>query len=81
VPVWKDRRAQKFSAKRPLLVVSRIQTFLVLRTPDRAKGQRPLDSMPPAPAIYAPFVPSMFQPFLSINRILRGVLSSIVNQK
>jgi len=40
VPVWKDRRVQNFSAKRPSVVVSRIQkTFLVLRTPDRANGQ------------------------------------------
>jgi len=32
-------------AKRPSVVVSRIQkTFLALRTPDRAKGHRPLES-------------------------------------
>jgi len=35
-----------FSAKRPSVVVSRIQkTFLALRTPDRAKGCHPLDTM------------------------------------
>ena len=31
------------------MVVSRIQTFLVLRAPDRAKGFSPLDSMPHNP--------------------------------
>jgi hypothetical protein len=63
------------------VVVSRIQHFLVLRAPDRAKGQ----------ALWTPLVApssaSMFSPLFLINHSVAGVLflnvgtNIVINQK